>query len=150
MNSKTQHSVLMMALILAVMIFFTACKSKAERVQEQLDLGQKYLTESNYTEAILAFTKAIEIDPESIPAYMGRAQAYRGTEQYEEAKTDYTTVIDKAVEQPYTQAEAYLGRGEVNELTADEQDALTDYEAAADALERVNLEKITDVTEQML
>lgn len=87
MNSKTQHSVLMMALILAVMIFFTACKSKAERVQEQLDLGQKYLTESNYTEAILAFTKAIEIDPESIPAYMGRAQAYRGTEQYEEAKT---------------------------------------------------------------
>ena len=117
MNSKTQHSVLMMALVLAVMIFFTACKSKAERVQEQLDLGQKYLTESNYTEAILAFTKAIEIDPESIPAYMGRAQAYRGTEQYEEAKTDYTTVIDKTEEQPYTQAEAYVGRAEVDELT---------------------------------
>ena len=140
----------LLAFVLAALLLFTACKSKAERVQEQLDLGQKYLTELNYTEAILAFTEAIEIDPESIPAYMGRAEAYRGTEQYEEAKTDYTTVIDKATEQPYTQAEAYLGRGQISELTADEQDALTDYEAAADALERVNLEKITDVTEQML
>lgn len=150
MNSKTQHSVLMMALILAVMIFFTACKSKAERVQEQLDLGQKYLTESNYTEAILAFTKAIEIDPESIPAYMGRAQAYRGTEQYEEAKTDYTTVIDKTEEQPYTQAEAYVGRAEVDELTEDQQGALGDYQSAATVLDKVDLEKITDVTQQML
>lgn len=150
MNSKTQHSVLMMALILAVMIFFTACKSKAERVQEQLDLGQKYLTESNYTEAILAFTKAIEIDPESIPAYMGRAQAYRGTEQYEEAKTDYTTVIDKTEEQPYTQAEAYVGRAEVDELTEDQQGSLGDYQSAATVLDKVDLEKITDVTQQML
>ena len=150
MNSKTQHSVLMMALILAVMIFFTACKSKAERVQEQLDLGQKYLTESNYTEAILAFTKAIEIDPESIPAYMGRAQAYRGTEQYEEAKTDYTTVIDKTEEQPYTQAEAYVGRAEVDELTEDQQGALGDYQSAATVLDKVDLEKITGVTQQML
>lgn len=150
MNSKTQHSVLMMALILAVMIFFTACKSKAERVQEQLDLGQKYLTESNYTEAILAFTKAIEIDPESIPAYMGRAQAYRGTEQYEEAKTDYTTIIDKTEEQPYTQAEAYVGRAEVDELTEDQQGALGDYQSAATVLDKVDLEKITGVTQQML
>ena len=150
MNSKTQHSILIMALILAVMIFFTACKSKAERVQEQLDLGQKYLTESNYTEAILAFTKAIEIDPESIPAYMGRAQAYRGTEQYEEAKTDYTTVIDKTEEQPYTQAEAYVGRAEVDELTEDQQGALGDYQSAATVLDKVDLEKITDVTQQML
>lgn len=150
MNSKIQHSVLVMALILAVMMFFTACKSKAERVQEQLDLGQKYLTEANYTEAILAFTKAIEIDPESIPAYMGRAQAYGGTEQYEEAKADYTTVIDKTGEQPYTQAEAYVGRAEMDELTEDQQEALGDYQSAATVLDKVDLEKITDVTQQML
>ena len=150
MNSKTQHSVWVMALILAVMMFFTACKSKAERVQEQLDLGQRYLVELNYSEAILAFTEAINIDPESIPAYMGRAEAYRGTEQYEEAKTDYTTVIDKTAEQPYTQAEAYLGRGEVSELTADDQAALADYQIAAEVLETADPEKITDVTEQMV
>lgn len=150
MRSKVRHSILVMALILAVVMFFTACKSREERVQEQLDLGQKYLTESNYTEAILAFTKAIEIDPENIPAYMGRAQAYRGTEQYEEAKTDYTTVIEKTEEQPYTQAEAYVGRAEVDELTEDQQGALGDYQSAATVLDKVDLEKITDVTQQML
>lgn len=135
---------------LLFLLLFTSCKSQAERLQEQLDLGQKYLTELNYTEAILAFTDAIEIDPESIPAYMGRAEAYRGTEQYAEAKTDYTTVIDKTAEQPYTQAVAYVGRAEVNELTEDESDALSDYGAAADVLETVEIEKIEDVTEQML
>lgn len=140
----------LLALALAALLLFTACKSKAERVQEQLDLGQRYLTELNYTEAIIAFTEAIEIDPESIPAYMGRAKAYSGTEQYEEAKTDYTTVIDKTAEQPYTQAEAYLGRGEVNELTADDRAALADYQTAADVLEAADPEKITDVTQQMV
>ena len=140
----------LLALALAALLLFTACKSKAERVQEQLDLGQRYLTELNYTEAIIAFTEAIEIDPESIPAYMGRAKAYSGTKQYEEAKTDYTTVIDKTAEQPYTQAEAYLGRGEVNELTADDRAALADYQTAADVLEAADPEKITDVTQQMV
>lgn len=150
MNSKTRQNTLVMALILAVVMLFTACKSKAERVQEQLDLGQKYLTEFNYSEAILAFTKAIEIDSESIPAYMGRAEAYRGAEQYEDAKNDYTTVIDKTEEQPYTQAEAYVGRAEVDELTEDQQEALGDYQSAANVLGKVDLEKITDVTQQML
>lgn len=150
MNIKTRRSIFLMAIVLIVLTLFTACKSKAERVQEQLDLGQKYLTESNYTEAIIAFTKVIEIDPESIPAYMGRAQAYRGTEQYEEAKTDYTTVIDKTEDQPYTQAEAYVGRAEVDELTEDQQEALGDYQSAATVLDKVDLEKITDVTQQML
>lgn len=140
----------LLTLALAALLLFTACKSKAERVQEQLDLGQRYLTELNYTEAIIAFTEAIEIDPESIPAYMGRAEAYRGTEQYEEAKTDYTSVIDKTAEQPYTQAEAYLGRGEVNELTADDQAALADYQTAAEVLEAADSENITDVTQQMV
>src|SRR5699024_2195994 len=93
-QEKQSLTIRLIALFLMLALLLTACKSKAERVQEQLDLGQKYLTELNYTEAILAFTQAIEIDPESIPAYMGRAEAYRGTEQYEEAKTDYTTVID--------------------------------------------------------
>lgn len=147
---KRVISLWILVLLLMFVVLLTACKSKSERVQEQLDLGQRYLTELNYTEAIMAFTKAIEIDPESIPAYMGRAEAYRGTEQYTEAKVDYTSVIELTAEQPYEQANAYVGRAEVNELTADDRDALADYEAAADALERVDIEKITDVTEQML
>lgn len=98
----------------------------------------------------MVFTKAIEIDPENIPAYMGRATAYRGAERYDEARADYTTVISKTTEQPYIQAEAYMGRAEVSELTGGNETALEDYQSAAAALEKVEIEKLADVTEQML
>lgn len=136
--------------IVLVLLLFTACSSKAAKAVEKVELGQKYLTELNYTEAVASFTEAIGLDPENIPAYMGRAQAYVGLKQYDDAKADYTTAIEKTEEQPYTQAEAYVGRAEVNELTTSNEDALSDYEAASTALDKVDVEKITDVTEQML
>ncbi len=37
--------------------------SSAEKLQKQLDLGQKYLEEMNYEEVVVAFEAAIEIDP---------------------------------------------------------------------------------------
>ena len=136
--------------MLLVALLFTACTSKAAKAVEKVELGQKYLTEPNYTEAVASFTEAIGLDPENIPAYMGRAEAYVGLKQYDDAKADYTTAIEKTEEQPYTQAEAYVGRAEVNELTTSNEDALSDYEAASTALDKVDVEKITDVTEQML
>ncbi len=138
------------AVILLAALLFTACAPKQAKAAEKIELGQKYLLELNYTEAVASFTEAIKIDPESIPAYMGRAEAYVGLEQYEEAKADYTTAIEKTDDHPYTQAEAYVGRAEVNELTTANEEALSDYESASDALETVDVEKITDVTEQML
>ena len=139
-----------MGVLLAAVLLLTACTSKAQKAMEKVELGQKYLTEQNYTEAVASFTEAIGLDPENIPAYMGRAQAYTGLKQYDDAKADYTTAIEKTEDQPYTQAEAYIGRAEVNELTTDNEDALSDYEAASTALDKVDVEKITDVTEQML
>ena len=137
-------------LLLAALALFTACTSKAAKAVEKVELGQKYLSELNYTEAVASFTEAIGLDPENIPAYMGRAEAYVALKQYDDAKADYTTAIEKTAEQPYTQAEAYIGRAEVNELTTANEDALSDYEAASTALDTVDVEKITDVTEQML
>ena len=151
MLAETKKSPLrLFAALLLIAALLTACTSKAARAQEKMDLGQKYLTELNYTEAVASFTEAIELDPENIPAYMGRAEAYIGLKQYDDAKADYTTAIEKTEEQPYHQAEAYIGRAEVNELTTANEDALSDYEAASTALDKVDVEKITDVTEQML
>ena len=141
---------ILMGVLLAAVLLLTACTSKAQKAVEKVELGQKYLTEQNYTEAVASFTEAIGLDPENIPAYMGRAQAYTGLKQYDDAKADYTTAIEKTEDQPYMQAEAYIGRAEVNELTTDNEDALSDYESASTALDKVDVEKITDVTEQML
>ena len=150
MKTLQKKPLRLFAVLLLALALFTACTSKAAKAQEKIELGQKYLTELNYTEAVASFTEAIELDPENIPAYMGRAEAYIGLKQYDDAKADYTTAIEKTEEQPYQQAEAYIGRAEVNELTTANEDALSDYEAASTALDKVDVEKITDVTEQML
>ena len=54
-------------LALTLTLALAACGGKGGW-QEQYDLGQKYLTDGNYEEAILAFTAAIEIDPKRAPA----------------------------------------------------------------------------------
>lgn len=150
MITERKSTLRLFALVLLAAALFTACSSKAAKAAEKVELGQKYLTELNYTEAVASFTEAIGLDPENIPAYMGRAQAYVGLEQYDDAKADYTTAIEKTADQPYTQAKAYIGRAEVGELTTENEDALSDYEAASAALDKVDVEKITDVTEQMV
>ena len=60
------------ALIVGICIYNTP----ANRIQRQLDLGNKYLEEENYEQAIVEFDKAIAIDPMSADAYLGKAEAY--------------------------------------------------------------------------
>lgn len=59
-----------MFLAAVLMLGLTACGRSAEvNWQEQYDLGVRYLTEGNYEEAIIAFTAAIEIDPNRAPTW---------------------------------------------------------------------------------
>ena len=64
-------------LVLTVLIL-PACKKAADGWTEQYELGAKYLTDGNYEAAILAYTAAIDIDPNQPDAYIGRADAYIG------------------------------------------------------------------------
>ena len=66
----------LIAVIVLAAVLLTACGSKAATATDKIKLGQKYLTELNYTEAIASFTEAIKLDPNNIQAYMGRAEAY--------------------------------------------------------------------------
>lgn len=73
-------------LLLAMLLFtITGCsKSVEQQIKEQLDLGQKYLLEQKYEEAVIAFNKVIELKPKSINAYYGIAQAQAGLGREEE------------------------------------------------------------------
>lgn len=135
-ESKRKCGLMLVLCVLALLL--TACGSSASRTLKTVQLGQRYLTEMNYTEAVAAFTGAIRLDPDSIPAYMGRAQAYMGLEQYEDAKADYSTVLDKA-DQAMQKAEAYAGRADALVYLGDPDGAMQDYNAALGLLDGADI-----------
>lgn len=145
MNETRSHSPLrMLAVLLLVLALFTACTSSAQKAAQQLELGRKYLTEQNYAEAVAAFTEAIQLDPNNIDAYMGRAEAYKALQKYEEATSDYSTVIEKTADQPYTQALAYQGRADLYEQTEEWAKAESDYSAILPLLDTEGAKNAAD------
>ena len=132
------------AAALAAAMLLTACAGGAASFDKQMELGRKYLSETNYAEAIAAFTEAIRLNPNDIEAYIGRAQAYAALKKYDEANADYTAVIEMTEEQPYQQASAYVGRAVVGEETGRLADAESDYTAALALLGEKNLDAMDD------
>ena len=132
------------AAALAAAMLLTACAGGAASFDKQMELGRKYLSETNYAEAIAAFTEAIRLNPNDIEAYIGRAQAYTALKKYDEANADYTAVIEMTEEQPYQQASAYVGRAGVGEETGRLTDAESDYTAALALLGEKNLDAMDD------
>ena len=61
--------------VLTITQLCSCSKSPEEQWQEQYDLGVRYLSEGNYEEAVIAFTAAIEIDPNQVDAYRRLADA---------------------------------------------------------------------------
>jgi hypothetical protein len=68
-------------LIIALILFaapLASCSKPAQPLtaSELLDLGEKYLLELDYEQAIVHFTKLIEIEPKNPRGYTGLAEAY--------------------------------------------------------------------------
>lgn len=60
-------------------------KSVEQQITEQLQLGQKYLSEQNYEEAAVAFQKVIDLDSKQIEGYKGLIDVYTQQGKYEMA-----------------------------------------------------------------
>ena len=72
------------AIVLIVFVVGRANESKL-RVNDQLTLGNRYLSELDYEKAIAAYKAVIEIDPKNVDAYIGLADAYIGLDDAEQA-----------------------------------------------------------------
>ena len=78
----------LLGIMLLCILTVSACgKSLEKQITEQLELGRKYLAEQNYEEAIIAFNKVIELEPQNKAAYLGLADAYIENSQIDEAIT---------------------------------------------------------------
>ena len=128
-------------ILLAVILLFAACGKKAQTWQELYDLGEKYLLEENYEEAIVAFTSAIELDPKQAVIYIGRGDAYAKYQDEENhlelALADYS----QALELDDSISEIYLGMADVYVQQEDYEQAL---EILQKGYETTNAEEILE------
>jgi tetratricopeptide (TPR) repeat protein len=138
---------LVAAVLLAVMLL-TACSSKATNAADKIELGQKYLTELNYTEAVASFTEAIKLDPDNIQAYMGRAEGYMALGEYDKALADYRFISGMTENMPYTRALSYIGQAEVYEKMEQPARAVSDYGLAKALLNANDAGKSENVSEE--
>lgn len=83
--------VLLAAIVAVVLYFFVG--STARKVNKQLEIADKYLTDCNYEEAVLAYKGVLDLDPTCERAYIGLSDAYTGlldecieSEDYDKAK----------------------------------------------------------------
>lgn len=90
-----------------------ACGQNTLTWEEQYDLGIRYLSEGNYEEAIIAFTAAIEIDPNRAEAYVGRGDAYIGSGETEDNLTAALADYEAAIALDETMPTAWLGLADV-------------------------------------
>ena len=88
---KKKYGLLLLLGLLVVLAAGTAIyflffgKGEKGQAAEQLKLGNRYLEEMDYEQAVVAFTKTIEIDPQEVDAYIGASKAYAALESYWDA-----------------------------------------------------------------
>ena len=131
-------------ILLMLTILLCSCsKSQGAQWQEQYDLGVRYLSEGNYEEAIIAFTAAIEIDPNRVDAYIGLADTYLVIGDYVSAAAvwDTTQITDAELlstfanqSDRYSEIQAELESGEpgvwITSLSFDQESFLAGEETA--------------------
>jgi tetratricopeptide (TPR) repeat protein/serine/threonine protein kinase len=69
-------------------------QDKNTEVSSYLKSGFSYFNNGQYDNAILKFSKVIELDPKNVKAYVYRGKAYYRVGQYELAISDYSKAIE--------------------------------------------------------
>jgi len=90
LNTKTKNIIIVSVVIIAIIaviigIVIATSGGKSESPQKYLDLGNHYLLELDYEQALVQFERIIEIDPKNPAGYIGTAKAYIGLGEEDKA-----------------------------------------------------------------
>ena len=134
MPDHPQHRKINPLAIIAVILILLALGmlflifAPGPRMKWALTMGEKYLTDCEYTQAVTMFSRAIRVDDRSEPAYWGRAQAYVQLGDSAAATSDLTYIIDEIGTE---NADVYLTRADLYMDMGDTDAARADLDAAA-------------------
>ncbi len=122
--------------IISIVVSLIYIKSPQQRLKKQLSLGETYLSELKFNDAILAFEAAIEIDSKCEQAYAGIIRAYIGLEDYESASKELDRAVkavgetDSLADLRRQIAEYYIAQGNRYLQESDYINAITVYYTA--------------------
>ncbi len=123
------------AVIIAIAVAVGIYNLPANRLSRQLSLGNKYLEEQNYEEAVVAFEQAIAIDDRCMQAYVGGIEAYLQTDNKE------------GMEKLYEQAVGVIDELD-DEFLAENMEAVVDIYLYADDVYSDDLERAVQILEK--
>ena len=122
------------AVIIALAVGIGIYNAPSNRMSRALDLGARYLEEQNYEQALVEFDKVISIDPMSVAAYLGKAQAYEGMGDTEQLlavlQTGYEQTGDGQIKEQLV--DAYLEQASGFAASGDYESALAVYDKLLD------------------
>ena len=115
-------------ILLLIFILFQICNScKNENIpKDYIKSGDNNYNKGNFQEAIIDYTKAIEIYPNDAKIYINRGVSYANIKNYSQAITDFT----KAIEINPDLSEAYLNRGNAYAISGTISQSISDFSKA--------------------
>lgn len=114
--------------------------SGASTLRNEIKLGNKYLQEGKYEEAVLAFQKAIKIEPKSVEARVGLGKAYIGSGKIDLAEKAFKEAISINAKKP----QAYIELAKLYENEGKTNDAIAILEKGYSATGNSSIKKMLD------
>ncbi len=133
-------TILITVLTIAIIVFAIQMNSRAE-AKKSIEMGNRYLSELRYDEAIACFQQALDIQPKNTEASYALAQAYDGNQMYVYAENVYQSLIEDT-----NDAEAYIRLAELYIREGKLDDAKYLLEEAKDALKDEEIEEMYSMT----
>ncbi len=87
------HAALALACLLALALPAAAAVAAVAAAETAVTRGNELLAAGDYAAAQLAFNEALEADPSSVEAHLGRARAYYGMGEYARARIEFEAVL---------------------------------------------------------
>jgi tetratricopeptide (TPR) repeat protein len=126
LNIMTWLKIKTAAKMVALAVLVAGTATVAIHASDYIKRGRFYLFRGEYDHAIANFDQALQLDPQSVPAYFNRGRANKLNGNYEQALHDYT----QAIQLDPKAADAYVNRGQIYNLEGDRERAITDFNQA--------------------
>ena len=132
MNKKSQNrnvivvvSIIALIVVLGIVsLLYVRAEQEKNHLSAQLELGNRYMSELNYEQAIATYEAIIKIDPRCVDAYIAIAEAYVAMGDIETAeailKQGYSLVNDEKIGEQLNKLQDTKGHNEL-EQTSEEK-----------------------------